>query len=421
MKPTDGSGSRLKATVDAESIRAQFPIFTREIGGLPLVYLDSAATSQTPSQVISAISDYYCRLNANVHRGVHTLSVEATETYEDARTAVSEFVGAPTREGVIWTRNTTESLNIVAYCWGDANVNEGDNIVTTAMEHHSDIVPWQQLSKRRGAELRIIPLEESGKLDGNEILRLIDDRTRIVAAAHMSNVLGVVNPVEELAKQAHQHGAIIVIDGAQSVPHFPVSMQALGCDFLAFSAHKMLGPTGVGVLCGRKELLDDMQPLMFGGDMILEVTYESAQWNTLPYKFEAGTPNIAGSIGTKAAIDYLQNIGMEKVWQHERELADYTMERFKEFERFKVIGPPAGEERGGVVSFLHEYIHPHDLGTFLDGMGIAIRTGHHCAMPLVHSYGSPAVARASFYVYNSFDEVDFLFEGLEQAEEFFSR
>ncbi len=405
--------------LDPRRIREDFPILQRKIAGHPIVYLDNAATTHKPTQVIDAISDYYRFTNSNVHRGVHTLSIEATEAYEDARSKVQRFINAPSSESVIWTRNTTESLNLVARSWGDANVRSGDNIVTTAMEHHSDIVPWQQLALRKGAELRFLPVGEEGRLDMSYAETMIDDKTRIVSASHMSNVLGCVNPIKELARQAHAHGAVMVVDGAQSVPHFPIDVQTLECDFMAFSGHKMLGPTGIGVLYGSTELLEEMPPFLFGGDMILEVTYESASWNSLPYKFEAGTPDIAGAIGLGAAVDYLNSLGMENVWLHEKRLGEYTLECFQDMNRFRIMGPLSMENRGGVISFIHEDIHPHDIGTALDSIGIAIRTGHHCAMPLVHSYGVVAAARSSSYIYNTEEDIDALIAGLKRAEAYF--
>ncbi|MEX0763372.1 MAG: cysteine desulfurase [Dehalococcoidia bacterium] len=406
--------------LDVHKIRGDFPILERKIGNRPLVYLDNAATSQTPRPVIQSLVDYYERYNANVHRGVHTLSIEATDAYEEARAKVQRFINAPAPASVIWTRNTSESLNLVASAWGEDNIGSGDNIVTTAMEHHSNIVPWQQLAARKGAELRYIQVGEDGQLDTSSLDRVIDERTKIVTAAHMSNVLGTVIPAKALADRAHSVGALMLLDGAQSVPHMPVDVQALDCDFLAFSAHKMLGPTGIGVLYGRTDLLEQMSPFMYGGDMILEVTYEGATWNELPYKFEAGTPNIADAIATGAAVDYLSTLGMENVWAHEQQITAYAMQRFKEIESIRIMGTPDPAKRGGVISFLHDSVHPHDLGTALDQMGIAIRTGHHCAMPLVRSYNVVAAARASFYVYNTEQEVDLLIDGLKEAEGYFA-
>jgi cysteine desulfurase/selenocysteine lyase len=408
-------------TLDVAKIRADFPILERRIGDAPLVYLDNAATSQKPRQVIDALTDYYIRYNANVHRGVHTMSVEATEAFEAARTKVAKFIGVRQPESVIWTRNISEAINLVAYSWGDANVHAGDEIVITAMEHHSDIVPWQQLALRSGAKLSIIPRTDAGRLDMDAARTIINVKTKIVAAVQMSSVLGSINDVKTLGTLAHENGAIILVDGAQSAPHMPVNVEDLDCDFFGLSAHKMLGPTGIGVLYGRPELLKAMPPWMFGGDMILEVSYEKASWNEWPYKFEAGTPNIADAIATGAAVDYLSALGMENVRTHEIEITGYALERFAELERVQVIGPTDNVERGGIISFNHEDVHPHDLGTALDRMGIAIRTGHHCAMPLVRSYDVVAAARASFYIYNTHEEVDALVDGIKQVERYFRK
>ena len=409
------------APLDVEKIRADFPILGRQVNGQPLVYLDNAATSQTPRQVIESLVDYYERYNSNVHRGVHTLSIEATEAYEEARGKMQRFINAPTPQSVIWTRNTSESLNLVAYAWGDANVGPGDEIVVTAMEHHSNIVPWQQLALRKGATVKIIRVDESGYLDMEHAADLITERTKIVSATHMSNVLGTVNDVKALAAAAHRVGAVILVDGAQSVPHMPVDVQDLDCDFMAFSAHKMLGPMGIGVLYGRPEILEAMPPWMFGGDMILEVTYEDASWNDLPYKFEAGTPNVADAIATGVAVDYLSGLGMENVWAHEQQLTKYALGRFAELEPIRLLGPRDADSKGGVISFFHDSVHSHDLGTALDQLGIAIRTGHHCAMPLVRSHGIVSAARASFYIYNTESEVDVLIDGLKEADRYFSK
>jgi cysteine desulfurase/selenocysteine lyase len=407
--------------LDVEGIRADFPILTRQVNGRTLTYLDNAATSQKPSQVIQSLVDYYERYNSNVHRGVHTLSIEATEAYEEARGKVQRFINAPSPESIIWTRNTSESLNLVAYTWAEANVGAGDEIVTTAMEHHSNIVPWQQLAMRKGATLKIIPETENGRLDMERAAQLITDRTKIVATTHMSNVLGTVVDVKGLADAAHAVGAVILIDGAQSVPHMPVDVQALDCDFMAFSAHKMLGPTGIGVLYGRPEILEVMPPWMFGGDMILEVSYEDASWNDLPYRFEAGTPNIADAIATGAAVDYLEALGMDNVWAHEQQITAYALDRFAELDGINLLGPREVEDKGAVISFSHDSVHSHDLGTALDQLGIAIRTGHHCAMPLIRSHGIVSAARASFYIYNTEAEVDVLIDGLKEAQRYFSK
>jgi cysteine desulfurase/selenocysteine lyase len=406
---------------DIEAIRADFPILSRKINGQDLVYLDNAATSQKPKQVIQALTDYYEQTNANVHRGVHTLSIEATDGYELARTKVANFINAPRPETVIWTRNTSESLNLVAATWADAHIGEGDNIVISAMEHHSNIVPWQQLAAKKSAELRYLAAGEDGLLDVSDVDSIIDSRTKIVAVTHMSNVLGTINPVAMLAERVHAVGGVILVDAAQSVPHMPVDVQALDADFLCFSAHKMLGPTGIGVLYGKYDLLEAMPPYMFGGDMILEVTYEDATWNELPYKFEAGTPNIADAIATGGAVDYLADLGMDNVWQHEQELTAYAMEQILSMGNIRVLGPQDPTLRGGVITFIHDTIHPHDLGTALDQQGIAIRTGHHCAMPLVRSFDVVAAARASFYIYNTKSEVDALVNGISETEGYFSR
>jgi len=406
---------------EIDVIRADFPILSRKVNGQDLVYLDNAATSQKPKQVIQALTDYYEQTNANVHRGVHTLSIEATDGYELARTKVAKFINAPHSEEVIWTRNTSESLNLVAATWADANIGEGDNIVISAMEHHSNIVPWQQLAAKKNAELRYLAAGEDGLLDVSDVDSIIDSRTKIVAVTHMSNVLGTINPVAMLAERVHAAGGVILVDAAQSVPHMPVDVQVLDADFLCFSAHKMLGPTGIGVLYGKYDLLEAMPPYMFGGDMILEVTYEDATWNDLPYKFEAGTPNIADAIATGAAVDYLNDLGMDNIWKHEQELTTYAMERVLSLDTVRVLGPQDPSLRGGVISFIHDTIHPHDLGTALDQQGIAIRTGHHCAMPLVRSFDVVAAARVSFYIYNTKSEVDALVNGISETEGYFSR
>jgi len=417
-----GQGTKLSVReLDVAAVRADFPILSRKINGHPLVYLDNAATTQKPRQVIDAIVNYYEQTNSNVHRGVHTLSVESTEAYELARAKVAKFINAPRPETVIWTRNTSESLNLVAATWADANVGEGDNIVITAMEHHSNIVPWQQLAARKKAELRYLAAGKDGLLDMSNVESIIDSRTKIVSVTHISNVLGTINPVAELANRAHEVGAVILIDAAQSVPHMPVDVQAIDADFLCFSAHKMLGPTGIGVLYGKYDLLDEMPPYMFGGDMILEVTYEDARWNDLPYKFEAGTPNIADAIATGAAVDYLTDLGMDNVWEHEQQLTSYALDRITPLKGITIFGPEDPALRGGVISFVHDKIHPHDLGTALDQQGIAIRTGHHCAMPLIRSYNVVAAARASFYVYNTKTEIDALVTGISETERYFAR
>jgi cysteine desulfurase/selenocysteine lyase len=401
---------------DVEEIRKDFPILDRKVNGENLVYLDNAATSQKPKEVIDSIRDYYMNHNANVHRGVHLLSVEATDAYENARNQISDLINCPNSNSIIWTRNATESLNLVASSWALDNLKKGSNIVITNAEHHSNLVTWQQVSEKTGCDIRYLNISDGFNLSDFE--NLIDEKTKLVALTHMSNVLGYVVPIEEIVPLARKYDARVLVDGAQSVPHMPVDVLDLDIDFLVFSAHKMLGPTGVGVLYAKLDLLEDMNPYMFGGDMILEVTYEDAKWNRLPYKFEAGTPNISGAISTGVAANYLTKIGMENVWEHENSITKYALEKFRELNNFNVIGDNRSQRRGGVISFTHNKIHPHDIGTILDKQGIAIRTGHHCAMPLIRSYGVVAAARASFYIYNTFQEVDLLIEALQDAEDF---
>ena len=407
--------------LDVEKIRPDFPILTKEIFGNPLVYLDNAATSQKPRQVIDALIDYYENFNANVHRGVHTLSVEATDRFEDAREKVSSFINCESSDSVIWTRNASESLNLVAYSWGEHNIGEGDEILLTPMEHHSNLVPWQELARRKNAVIKFIPMLENGTLDMDQVDDLITEKTALVSAVHMSNALGTINPVKELAEKAHRSGAKILVDGAQSVPHMPTDVQELNCDFLVFSGHKMLGPTGIGPLYVEKEILESMEPFLTGGEMVLEVSYQKASWADLPMRFEAGTPNIADSIGLGSAVDYLNGLGMENVREHEKDLTAYALDRFRkaDLEGLDLFGPDDPNIRGGVFSFNTPDVHPHDLGTFLDRIGIAVRTGHHCAMPLVRSLGVAATARASFYLYNTKKEVDILVDGVTEALRYF--
>ena len=407
--------------LDVEKIRLDFPILTKEIFGNPLVYLDNAATSQKPRQVIDALIDYYENFNANVHRGVHTLSVEATDRFEDAREKVSSFINCESSDSVIWTRNASESLNLVAYSWGAHNIGEGDEILLTPMEHHSNLVPWQELARRKNAVIKFIPMLENGTLDMDQVDDLITEKTALVSAVHMSNALGTINPVRELAEKAHRSGAKILVDGAQSVPHMPTNVQELNCDFLVFSGHKMLGPTGIGALYVEKEILESMEPFLTGGEMVLEVSYQKASWADLPMRFEAGTPNIADSIGLGSAVDYLNGLGMENVREHEKDLTAYALDRFRkaDLEGLDLFGPDDPNIRGGVFSFNTPDVHPHDLGTFLDRMGIAVRTGHHCAMPLVRSLGVAATTRASFYLYNTEKEVDILVDAVTEALRYF--
>ena len=400
-----------------EQIRNDFPILSRQVNGKNLVYLDNAATSQKPHLVINSLSDYYTNYNSNVHRGVHKLSVEATDEYDNSRVKVAEFINASPNE-TIWTRGTSESLNIVSIGLID-KVNSGDNIVVSRMEHHSNLVPWQQLCKKKNAELRYLDHDLEGRIDLSKAKNVIDKKTKIIAITHMSNVLGVINPIAELREMSKKNGTILVLDGAQSVPHFPVDMKQIDCDFFTFSAHKMLGPTGIGVLYGKIDLLEEMEPIYFGGDMISEVTYEDAKWNDLPYKFEAGTPNIADAIATGYAVDYLVQVGMDKIAEHEDNITAYALEKIKEMPSFTIIGPSDMKNRGGVISFNHDTVHPHDVGEILDKFGVAIRTGHHCAMPLVRSYEIVAACRASFYLYNTYEEIDIFIDSLKEAESYF--
>jgi cysteine desulfurase/selenocysteine lyase len=409
------------SALDVRAIRADFPILERQVHGKPLVFLDSAASSQRPRQVIDAMDEYYRRSHANVHRGVYTLSEEATDLYEAARKKVVRFIGAKSSREVIWTRNTTESINLVAYSWGRANIREGDEIISTEMEHHANIVPWQMLAKEKGAMLRYIPITDQGLLKLDEFDRMLTPRTKLVAVSHMSNVLGTINPVPEIARRAHAVGALCLVDGAQSVPHMPVNVQELGCDFLAFSGHKMCGPTGIGVLWGRRDLLESMPPFLTGGEMIRRVTLEGSEWNDLPNKFEAGTPAIAEAIGLGVAVDYLSGLGMAAIRAHEKEIVSYAMERLVEVPGVQMLGPTDPELHGGLVTFTLDGIHPHDLATILDADGIAVRAGHHCAMPLHLRLGLPATTRASFYIYTLPEEVDALVEALYHAKQIMSR
>ena len=404
---------------DLDRIRRDFPVLKREIHGHPLVYLDNAATSQKPVQVMAAITRFYRDSNANIHRGVHTLSVEATAQYEAVREQVRAFVGAPSAAGVVFTRNATESINLVAHAWGRAFLGPGDEIAITELEHHSNIVPWQMLRDERGVALRHVPMRGDGSLDLDAAREAIGPRTRLLAVSLMSNALGTILPVAELAAMARERGALVLVDGAQAVPHMPVDVGALGADFLAFSAHKMLGPTGVGVLWAREELLEAMPPFLGGGDMISSVTLERSEWNEVPHKFEAGTPDVGGVVGFGAALDYLTALGMERVRAHERELTAHALDRLAGAPGVTLHGPPGPEGRGGVVSFSLEGVHPHDVGQVLDGRGIAIRAGHHCAQPVMQRLGVPATARASFYVYNTAAEADALADGVREAAAYF--
>lgn len=403
-----------------KDIRKHFPILDQEINGHPLVYLDSAATSQKPQQVIDAISNYYSLDNSNVHRGVHTLGNRATEGYEGARDKVRNFINAKSREEIVFTRGTTTALNLVAQSYGRANVGEGDEIVITHMEHHSNIIPWQQLAKEKGAVLKYVDLEADGTLSLEKVREVVTDRTKIVSIMHVSNVLGTINPIKEITEIAHAHGAVMVVDGAQAAPHLKVDVEQLDCDFYAFSGHKMAAPTGIGVLYGKKSLLNAMEPVEFGGEMIDFVGLYESTWKELPWKFEGGTPIIAGAIGLGAAIDYLEEIGLDNIERHEHQLAAYALERFAEIDGLTVYGPLDADKRAGVITFNVEGVHPHDLATVLDMHGIAVRAGHHCAQPLMKWLDVSATARASFYVYNTEEDVDRLVDGLQIAKEYFN-
>lgn len=402
--------------MDVVEIRKQFPILDQTVNGHPLVYLDSSATSQKPIQVIEAITEYYRTANSNVHRGVHTLGSRATDMYEGAREKVKNFLNAKSSAEIIFTRGTTTSLNIVAQSYGLANVGEGDEIVITPMEHHSNIIPWQQVAKKTGATLKYIPMQEDGTIALTDVKQTITDKTKIVAIAHVSNVLGTINPIKEIAQIAHQHGAVIVVDGAQSTPHLQVDVQDLDVDFYAFSGHKMCAPTGIGVLYGKKEHLEKMEPVEFGGEMIDFVEKYDATWKELPWKFEGGTPIIAGAIGLGAAIDFLNDIGMDNILAHEEKLAAYALDALSAIEGITIYGP---KERAALVTFNLGDIHPHDVSTVLDSYGIAIRAGHHCAQVLMKELKVTATARASMYLYNTKADIDRLVEGLIKTKEYF--
>ena len=414
MKPL-----KVRSMFDVASIREDFPILQRQVHGKPLVYLDNAATTQKPRAVIEALVHFYEHHNANIHRAIHALGEEATSAYEETRAKVARFINAPQPECIVFTRNTTEAINLVAYTWGRENIGPGDEIVLTEMEHHSNLVPWQRLAQETGATVKYIGVTDEGTLALNDLDSFIGERVKLVAVTHVSNALGTINPVEQIVAAAHRRGAVAVVDGAQATPHMPVDVQALDCDFYAFSAHKMLGPTGVGVLYGRYELLDTMQPFLSGGEMIRRVRLDGANWNDVPWKFEAGTPNIADVIAFSAALDYLTALGMTNVRAHEEELTTYALRRLRQREELIIYGPLDASRRGGVVSFNYPDIHPHDVGTILDREGVAIRAGHHCAQPLMTRLGVAGTVRASFYIYNTAEEVDALLQGIEKVRAFF--
>ena len=411
LKPSD--------VLDVAKIRSDFPILSRQVKpGVEVVYLDSTATTQKPVQVIKAMDEYYRNSNANIHRGIHVLAEEATAMYEEARGKIAKFINAPSPRQIIFTRNTTESINLVAQTWGRENLKDGDVLILTEMEHHSNLVPWQILSAERNLKLEFIPVNDDGLLDQDDYRRLLDLNPKLVAFTQMSNVLGTINPAKEMIQLAHNSGAEVLVDGAQSVPHFPVDVQDLNADFLVFSAHKMCGPTGVGVLYGRRDLLEDMPPFLGGGDMIKRVELRSFTPNSIPHKFEAGTPAIAEAIGFGVAVDYLQHIGMDAIAAQEQAVVGYALERLVEVPGVKVFGSQA-RDRGGVTAFTLDGVHAHDVAQILDGDGIAVRAGHHCAMPLHDKYDIPATTRASYYLYNSIEEIDKLIDSIYKVKKIF--
>ena len=401
--------------IDVERLRADFPILQRQVHGRPLVYLDNAATTQKPRQVIDALSQYYTSHNANVHRGVHLLSQIATDEYEGAREKVRAFFNAADVREIVFTRNSTEGINLVARSFGAARVREGDDVVISAMEHHSNIVPWQMLCEAAGARLKVAPIDDRGELRLEELEALIGPRTRIVSVAHMSNALGTINPVDEIVRMAHRQGAAVLLDGSQAAYHMPVDVRAIGCDFYVATGHKLYGPTGIGVLYGTAAMLEELPPFLGGGDMIRSVTFERSTWNHLPHKFEAGTPDIAGAIGLGAALDYIESVGLPAIEAHERDLLEYATVALSEIPGLRLVG--TARRKASVLSFVLDGIHPHDIGTIVDRAGVAIRTGHHCAQPVMERFGVPATARASFAMYNTREEVDALAQAVVRVRE----
>jgi cysteine desulfurase/selenocysteine lyase len=402
---------------DVAKIREDFPVLKQKVNGRPLVYLDNAATSQKPQAVIDRLVRYYTMENSNVHRGVHALSMQATDDYEGARAKIRKFINAADDREIIYVRSTTEGINLAAHSYGQPNIKEGDEVIITAMEHHSNIVPWQLLCQEKGAHLRVVPINDAGELLMDEYEKLLGPRTRLVSITHVSNVLGTINPIQQMVAMAHAQGVPVLVDGAQAAPHMPVDVQDLGCDFYVFSGHKLYGPTGIGILYGKAELLEAMPPYQSGSDMIKLVTYEKTLYNTLPYKFEAGTPNIADAIGLGAAIDYVSNIGMDRIAAYEDQLLKYGTERLSGISGLRLIGN--AREKAGVLSFVMNNAHPHDIGTILDSEGVAIRTGHHCAQPVMERFGIPAAARASLAFYNTKEEIDALVKGIDRVIEVF--
>lgn len=401
--------------MDIQRIRADFPILNQSVNGHPLVYLDNAATTQKPQSVIDALVNYYSRDNSNVHRGAHTLSDRATAAFENARQTLARFINAASTKQIVWTRGTTESINLVAASWGGANLKPGDRILVSALEHHSNIVPWQLIAAKTGAEVVPIPVDEQGVISLDALRQLLDSRVRLVAVNQVSNALGTINPVEQIIALAHAAGARVLVDGAQAVAHWPVDVQAMNCDFYVFSGHKLFGPTGIGVLYGRLELLEQMPPYQGGGEMIETVSFQSSTWNQLPYKFEAGTPDIAGAIGLAAAVDYLNTLDRKALAAHEDALLAYATEKALQVPGLKIIG--TAPSKAAVLGFVLEGAHPSDIGMLLDQQGIAVRTGHHCAQPVMQQFGIPGTVRASFSFYNTFDDVDRLFAALEKVRQ----
>lgn len=405
--------------LDVQKIRQDFPLLRQSMRGKPLAYLDNAATSQKPKQVLQTLDDYYDGYNANVHRGIYEISEKATARYEEARNKVARFINAPDRHEVIFTRNATEAINLIAYSWGLSNIKKNDLIVLSEIEHHSNLVPWQLLQRRVGARLEFVRVGANGLLELDDLDKWLKENAKLVSLTLMSNVLGTITPIADIARKVHEHGGLLMVDGAQGVAHLGADVQKLDCDFLAFSGHKMCGPTGIGVLWGRRQLLDEMEPFLGGGEMISKVEYRKSTWNAVPWKFEAGTPSIAQAIGLGAAVDYLQSIGPKAIHEHEADLVKYAWKRLhEELKGIQVFGPPPWE-RGGIIAFTLDHIHPHDIATVLDQEGIAIRAGHHCVMPWHNKMGLSATARASFYLYNTHEEIDRLIEALKKCERLF--
>ena len=396
-------------------IKKDFPIFSRQINGRDLVYLDSAATTQKPVEVIDSITSYYKNCNSNIHRGIYSISIEATELYENARNTIAKFITANSSREIIFTRNATEAINLVANSWVSANLKEGDSIILTEMEHHSNLVPWQIIAKKLKLKLNFIKIHADGELILDNLEDLFTDNAKFLSLTHVSNVLGTINPIKDIISKAHAHGITTLVDAAQSVPHMSVDVQNIDSDFFVFSGHKMLGPSGIGVLHAKKDILENMEPFLYGGDMISNVSLREAQWNDVPWKFEAGTPNIVGAIGLGKAVDYLDNLGMSNIHKHEQELYSYAIDRFSDLKEFKIFGFENKYSTGGVISFSYSDFHPHDIASILDGESIAVRAGHHCAQPLMEKLGVPATTRASFYIYNDESDIDKLFDGLQKV------